>query len=162
HNRRLLRWAAHQSRRQNVRSSDLHARPRIMRTVNPGEEVPMRASLRYAILALLAAASLPSTIGCSRGDAAGAAILELPLLITASDGTIFRLSNATFELTAPDGTIQTIDGNVDQPSVTATLTPATYSVRLRPGWVLQRSTDGGVTFADVSAILGSQNPQVVD
>jgi hypothetical protein len=106
--------------------------------------------------------SLPLVTGCSPPKPNGAtSSVEIPLIQTGSDGAVYRLSAAVFEVTAPDNTVQQLDGNVDQPSLVLQLVPGNYSVHLLPGWTLQRSTDQ-TTFTPVEAILGSQNPQVID
>jgi hypothetical protein len=97
--------------------------------------------------------------GCMTEELASSSI-DIPLVLTASDGAQYRLRDASFEIAAGDGTSQVIDGDVDQPSVVVDLNPGSYSVRLLVGWTLERTTDG-TTFETVDAILGNQNPQVV-
>lgn len=83
--------------------------------------------------------------------------LQVPLTSTSGDGTIYRLSSATFDITSPSG-LTVIDGNPALPSITVELAPGLASIALRPDWVLTRSTDGGSTFQQVSALLGTSNP----
>lgn len=113
--------------------------------------------LSSALAVGLAAASLTGCADSSSEPQAAEGTLELPLVATTGDGTIYRLSSATFEVTGPAGTTL-LDANAAVPAVTATLPPGLTSVLLRPSWVLTRSTDGGSTFTAVDALLGTANP----
>jgi hypothetical protein len=115
----------------------------------------MRAS---SMLTFAIALSTPLAAACVAAPDDTSA-LTIPLVQNGGDGNVYRLS-ASFELTAPDGTVTVLDGNVDAPSLTLALAPATYTVHLADGWTLSRSTDG-TTFTPVTALLGSQNPQAV-
>lgn len=118
---------------------------------------PARLSAVFATALALAAASLAGCVDSSSELPADQGTLELPLVATTGDGTVYRLSSATFEITGPAGTTL-LDANAAVPAVTASLPPGLTSVLLRPSWVLTRSTDGGSTFAPVDALLGTANP----
>jgi hypothetical protein len=115
----------------------------------------MRPSI--AIAGLFALATL--AIGCAAEELDGST-LEIPLVQTASDGALYRLRDASFEIVAPDATSVVVDGDVDQASVVLALSPGRYTVRLLTGWTLERTTDG-TTFEPLDAILGNQNPQTI-
>jgi hypothetical protein len=117
----------------------------------------MRSSVAVPRLLAIAASALLAT-ACVAEEPGSS--IEIPLVQNASDGALYRLSNASFEVVGPDGTAQVVDGNVDAPSVTLELNPGRYTVRLVPGWTLERSLDG-TTFEPLEAILGNQNPQTV-
>jgi len=113
------------------------------------------------VSALAAVAALSLTTGCVEEQPVEGSSLEIPLVQTGADGTVFRLSQATFEIIFPDMTTQQVSGDVNQPSITIPLAPGHYGVRLVDGWTLERSTDGGMSFASVQAVMGNQNPQPV-
>jgi len=119
----------------------------------------MRQSLLLASVLVLAS-SLSLAAGCVSDDTDETASLQIPLVQPAADGGVFRLRDATFEVGAPDGTIQSFDGDVEAGSILVPLAPARYSVRLLAGWTLEHSTDG-TTFTPVQAIIGNQNPQFI-
>jgi hypothetical protein len=108
--------------------------------------------------------SLVSTLAiaasaCAVDDAEPTASIAIPLVQAVGDD-IYRLANATFEVTGPDAAVQTIDGNVDAASVTIPVAPGGYTVRLLPGWTLEQLADDG-TATTLEALLGNQNPQAV-
>ena len=74
-----------------------------------------------------------------------------------SNGKVYRLS-ATFEVTSPDGVVHRVDGTGNDPSVTVQVPPGINQIKVLDGWILSRSTDGGMTFAPVSATLATENP----
>ena len=108
-------------------------------------------------LSLAAATGLAGCAASSSELPADQGTLELPLTSSTGDGTIYRLSSATFELNGPAGTT-ILDGNAAVPSISVELPPGLTSVLLRPSWVLTRSTDGGSSFTQVDALLGTANP----
>jgi hypothetical protein len=109
---------------------------------------------------LFALASSIAAAGCAVDGADDGASLEIPLVQSGADGAVYRLRDASFEVTAPGGAVEVIDGDVDVASVSLPVTPGTYSIRLVAGWVLERSVDG-TSFESLDAVLGAQNPQVV-
>jgi hypothetical protein len=120
----------------------------------------MQSRLPPYVLLTVALSFAAALAGCADSSSelpADQGTLELPLTSTTGDGTVYRLSSATFEITGPAGT-QVVDGNAAVPSVSVELPPGLTSVLLRPSWVLTRSTDGGSTFAQVDALLGTANP----
>lgn len=122
----------------------------------------MQSRFRFPSFVVLALAFATAAAGCatSSEDAPGQqGELAIPLTSTTPDGTIYRLANATFEITGPAG-LTLLDGNPAIPSVTIELPPGLISVFLRPSWTLTRSTDGGSTFSAVNAVLGTANPLV--
>ena len=116
--------------------------------------------LPWLVAAALAAA-LPLAQGCATdragdpGSTGPTGEMVLALEQPGPHGEIYQLANASFEISTATGTF-TVDGNGPQLSVP--LPPGTVSVFLDPGWTLGKSTDGGVTFQPVSALLGSFNP----
>lgn len=114
--------------------------------------------LASVMVALLGVSHLA---GCAQsadgaGDTAGETAVTIPLTQSAANA-LYHLT-ATFEITSADGTVQTVDGGSGDSAVTVNLTAGTHSVRVDDGWTLERSTDGGATFAQVPAFLGSANP----
>jgi hypothetical protein len=83
----------------------------------------------------------------------------IPLQQTGADGALYHLS-AQFQVDGPAGT-QTIDATGFESSVTLTLPPGINTVTLLDGWTLEKSGDGGATYAPVSALLGTLNPFAV-
>ncbi len=69
----------------------------------------------------------------------------------------YRLT-ANFQITEPDGTVLRVDGTGDVPSVTVQVAPGINQIEVLDGWTLSRSTDGGMTFTPVSAVLATENP----
>lgn len=108
------------------------------------------------------AAALPLAQGCltqgpgaSTGEDGPTGELVISLTQPGPHGEIYQLSNAFFDITNAQGTL-TLNGNGPQLSVP--LAPGVASIFLRDGWTLGKSTDGGVTFTPVSALLGTFNP----
>lgn len=122
-----------------------------------------RARLSWIAAAAFAAA-LPLVQGCAMDPATGGATMEEPtgeLVISLTQpgphGEIYQLTNATFDINVlSTQTTLTVSG--DGPQLTASLPPGLAVIFLRDGWTLEKSTDGGVTFQPVSALLGSINP----
>lgn len=108
--------------------------------------------------------SLVSTLAiaasaCAVDDAEPTASIAIPLVQSVGDD-IYRLRDASFEITGPDTTVQTLDGDVDAASVTLPVAPGPYTIRLLPGWTLEQLADDG-SATPLEALLGNQNPQAV-
>jgi hypothetical protein len=109
-----------------------------------------------AILSTFALASC-LVAGCTDAPLdANATAISLPLIQPGPSGTVYRLS-ASFDITAPDGSVRHLDATGDDPSVVVTVTPGINTIRLLDGWTLSRSSDG-VTFTPAPAVLASLNP----
>jgi len=97
--------------------------------------------------------------GCATDNAgdpsqAGApTAIQVPLL-RQSGTNIYRL-NATFQVTQPDGSVITVDGTGDASVVTIQVSPGVDKIEILDGWTIERSTDGGQTFAPAKASLAS-------
>jgi hypothetical protein len=119
----------------------------------------MRSSVLY--LALSIAAVTPWAPGCATasGPESELGTVVIPLQQTGADGALYHLS-AQFQVDGPAGT-QTIDATGFEPSVTLTLPPGINNVTLLDGWTLEKSGDGGASYAPVSAVLGTLNPFVL-
>lgn len=117
------------------------------------------ARLSWIAAAVLVAA-VPLAPGCATDPATEEPTGELNLSLTqpGPHGEIYQLTNATFDISNAQGTT-TVDGS--GPLLSVSLPPGVASVFLRDGWTLEKSTDGGVTFQPVSALLGSLNPSPV-
>jgi hypothetical protein len=74
-------------------------------------------------------------------------------------GELFQLVGAEFEITDATGGLTFVDSFNDVPSVSASVPPGIATIDLLDGWSLLKSTDGGVTFQPVPALLGTLNPQ---
>jgi hypothetical protein len=74
-------------------------------------------------------------------------------------GELYRLTNAEFEINDATGGLSFVDGSGTAPSVAASVPPGIATIALLDGWSLLKSTDGGVSFQPVSALLGTLNPQ---
>ncbi len=112
------------------------------------------------VVALMAAAA-PALIACSveHGDAREAAgSLNLNLSGTGSSGSKYRLRNATFTVAGPKAATLSSETNVDSPVIKQELPAGNFLITLKTGWTLEKSTDGGMTFANVKAVLTSANP----
>jgi hypothetical protein len=114
---------------------------------------------RWMTVVMVAAlAGLPALAGCSvdateEADATGSVSMALR---SVTNGTEYRLSNASFQI---DGLVSTTLASSDMAGETvlsAVLPVGGYTSTLANGWVLQRN-DGG-TFVNVQATLVSQNP----
>ncbi len=118
---------------------------------------------RSWIAAAVLAAALPLAQGCAApgagdpgsGEQEPTGELVISLTQPGPHGEIYQLSNATFDISNAQGTFS-IDGSGPQLSVP--MPPGVASIFLRDGWTLGKSTDGGVTFQPVSALLGTFNP----
>jgi hypothetical protein len=113
-------------------------------------------SVLFSTLAL-AAAALGG--GCtepaaSHGPAESAITIPLTQQFA---GKPYHLA-ANFQITGPDGTVQRVDATGNDPSVTVQVTPGVNEILLLDGWTLTVSTDNGMTFTPVSAVLASMNP----
>lgn len=119
-------------------------------------------SIATSLSAALVLAAAVAVLGAGCADSASQpqgerGTVQVPLTTTTGDGTIYRLSSATFDINGPSG-VTVVDGNPAVPSITVQLPPGLASINLRPNWVLTRSTDGGSSFQQVSALLGTANP----
>lgn len=120
----------------------------------------MRGTLSFVAACAAAAcfagcATEPST----PADDANTGQLVLALTQPGPSGEIYHLNNATFEVTRPDdGSFVFVDGSGFNGPAVVNLPPGLANVTLFPGWTLERSVDGGLTFQPVSALLGSPNP----
>jgi hypothetical protein len=143
--------------------------------MTPNESIPSsgrslraaRTAARRIPTSLLAAALLaaPLAAGCATDAPAQeepTGQLVFPLLQAGPDGALYQLRSATFDITSSTtGAVTTVDGSGNQAEVDVSLAPGLYSVFLRPGWQLEKSTDGGSTFLPVGALLGSFNPDTL-
>jgi hypothetical protein len=117
------------------------------------------ARLSWVAAAVLAA-TLPLIPGCAtQGDPGSdpepTGEMVLSLTQAGPHGEIYQLSNANFDISNAQGAF-TING--DGPQLSVPMQPGVASVFLHPGWTLGKSTDGGLTFQPVSALLGTFNP----
>lgn len=106
---------------------------------------------------VLVTAALGGGCTTSPGDPAMADSGVTIPLVQRVNNVLYRIL-ANFEITEPDGTVLPVDGTADVPSVTVRVPPGINVVRLLDGWTVSRSTDGGMTFSPVSAVLASVNP----
>ena len=117
---------------------------------------------RSWIAAAALAAALPLAQGCATTPGGGAAAegptgeLVISLTQPGPHGEIYHLANAFFEVVhTDDGATFFVDGSGFGAQATVSLPPGIVDVTLLDGWSLEKSTDGGVTFQPVSALLGS-------
>ncbi|HET7502374.1 MAG TPA: hypothetical protein VFK02_15250 [Kofleriaceae bacterium] len=111
--------------------------------------------------ALVAMAGLA---GCATGtdDDTEQGQIVVPLLQPGPHGELFHLANATFDIVGnSNGVVTTLDAGGFESAATVELPPGLYTITLRDGWSLERSTDGGAIFEEVSALLGTPNPTVL-
>ena len=119
-----------------------------------------RARLPWWVAVL--AAAVPLVQGCATDPATEdepSGELVISLTQPGPHGDLYKLANATFDISLAAGKAITVDGN--DPTLIVTLPPGLASVALRDGWSLQKSVDGGKTFQSVPALLGSPNPSSV-
>jgi hypothetical protein len=119
----------------------------------------MPIAIAAALVSAVTLAAGCATASPPNNDPATGQIV-LPLVEPGPGGELFRLANASFDITDATGTSITVSGGDTMSAVTASVTPGVASVLLRDDWTLERSTDGGVTFQPMSALLGSVNPAV--
>lgn len=123
-----------------------------------------RVPLSLAVTAVLAAAA---ALGCATGPSdkpvdPNAGQLVMALTQTGPHGEIFRLNHAVFEIIHTDnGSTEFFDATPFDGAATVNLAPGIVTVELLDGWALEKSTDGGLTFQPVSALLGSPNPNTI-
>jgi hypothetical protein len=130
----------------------------------PNESIHRAGRIPMSLVAAaLFAISAPLAAGCTtdtQEEPTGQ--LVFPLLQPGPEGALYRLNNAIFDITSTTTRVTTtVDGSGAQSEVAVSLAPGLYSVLLRDGWELDKSTDGGNTFAPVGALLGSFNPDVL-
>jgi hypothetical protein len=120
---------------------------------------------RSWIAAAVLAAALPLAQGCAMDRAGDPGTGDEPtgeMVISLTQpgphGEIYQLANADFDISSAQGTF-TVNG--DGAQLVVPMPPGVASIFLRPGWTLGKSTDGGVTFQPVSALLGTFNPAAV-
>jgi len=120
----------------------------------------MMQALRWLCLGLSIAGLLACGAERPDGDQEGPlGRVRVALTSTGPDGATYRLRSGVLDVTgAASATINTED------DLTATirsvdLPAGAYQVQLQPGWSLERSGDGGMTFATIGATLLSANPQ---
>jgi len=117
----------------------------------------MKKSIWSGVVLALALASMP-LMGCSveaadAGEEQSTGSVSMALS-SVTNGTEYRLTNATFEI---DGAVSTVLGSDDSQAVISAVLPVGgYTAFLQSGWMLQRN-DGGV-FVNVAASLVSPNP----
>ncbi|HEY6177445.1 MAG TPA: hypothetical protein VIX73_23470 [Kofleriaceae bacterium] len=120
-------------------------------------------SRSLSFVAAVALAAAPLAAGCAEATPAlETGDLLVQLTQPGPHGEIYHLGNATFDIVnLESGTTTTVDGGGVDAQVNVSLPPGLANVTLRDGWTLEKSTDGGATFAPVSALLGSPNPNVI-
>ncbi|HEX3477309.1 MAG TPA: hypothetical protein VHT91_19940 [Kofleriaceae bacterium] len=124
---------------------------------------PVRATraLRSWIAAAVVAAALPLAQGCATDHATAppegpTGELVIALTQPGPHGEIYHLANATFEIVHTDDGVTTfVDGSGFDGPATVSLPPGIVDVTLLDGWSLEKSTDGGISFQRVDALLGS-------
>ncbi len=123
---------------------------------------------RSWIAAAVLAAALPLAQGCATDPGGGAPAegptgeLVIALTQPGPHGEIYHLANAVFEIDHTETRVTTfVDGSGFDAQATASLPPGVVNITLLDGWSLEKSTDGGVTFQPVSALLGSPNPNAL-
>src|SRR5262245_88181 len=109
------------------------------------------AAASSMVVALAFAASL--TQGCATAatshDDEMTGELVVQLVQPGPRGQIFHLANATFDITAADGSTTTVDGSSSDAQINVSLPPGIATIFLRDGWTLEQSDDGGATFKPV-------------
>jgi hypothetical protein len=92
-------------------------------------------------------------------DESGTGSVRLDLQGTASNGTVYRLSNATFTINTTPPTIVSSDGaNAAATTIVQQLPAGSYNITLEPGWVLDRMN--GATSTAVVATLANSAVQM--
>lgn len=135
-------------------------------SMTESNHVRAHSTRRSWIAAAVLAAALPLAQGCATdpGATAQGPTGELVISLTqpGPHGEIYHLANAVFEIVhTDDGTTTFVDGSGFDAQATVSLPPGIANVTLLDGWSLEKSTDGGVTFQRVSALLGSPNPNAL-
>lgn len=113
-------------------------------------------SVLFSAVALATAALGAGCVASPGATAPEESGVAIPL-VKQSNGNQYRLT-AHFEITEPDGMVVPVDATADVPSVTVRVPPGINVIDLLDGWTLARSTDGGMTFSPVDAVLATFNP----
>lgn len=123
---------------------------------------------RSWIAAAVLAAALPVVQACATDPGAGSGPqgptgeLVISLTQPGPHGELYHLANAVFQIVhTDDGTTIFVDGSGSDAQATVSLPAGIANITLLEGWSLEKSTDGGVTFQPVPALLGSPNPNGV-
>jgi hypothetical protein len=118
----------------------------------------MRIATVVSSSIILAAAALSGA--CTEPPAAaelpGQATITFPL-VQQSGGNFYRL-DAFFQVNSPDGQFHFVGGFGDDPDATVSVAAGLNRIEIQDFWTLSRSTDGGITFSPVPAVLISPNP----
>jgi hypothetical protein len=108
-------------------------------------------------------------LGCSEGsnssrDASDTTGISLALTTLGSNGTQYRLMPASFSIQQGGSTNPplVVDASGDVSTVTVPVDPGTYSIKLQPGWQLNRVTSGSNTLTPVPATLTSPEEQTTN
>jgi hypothetical protein len=100
----------------------------------------------------LATASCGTSSGAHE-DSSGS--LRMPLTAVSASGRLYRLRNATFDITGTQSTSLSSETDPAAQDLVANLPTGSYSIQLRDGWRMERQSDGG--FANVAAALTSSS-----
>jgi hypothetical protein len=137
-------------------------------SMTESNHVRAHCTRRSWIAAAVLAAALPVVQACATDPGAGSGPqgptgeLVISLTQPGPHGEIYHLANAVFRIIHnDDGATIFVDGSGLDAQATVSLPPGIVNITLLDGWSLEKSTDGGVTFQPVSALLGSPNPNGV-
>ncbi|HVJ21294.1 MAG TPA: putative metal-binding motif-containing protein [Polyangiaceae bacterium] len=121
-----------------------------------------RAAFGFCFAWALAIGSSAFTLqGCSNDPAEQSqtkGTIELALSGTSSSGVLYRLRDAQINISGAALAGVASEDDPDRTEVSLELPAGGYLADLLDGWRLERSFDGGATFADVRALLISTDP----
>lgn len=106
-------------------------------------------------------AALAIAGGCVSNADHATSTIDIPLQQTGSDGNLYHL-NGAFTIVAGDGSTIHVPAGSNTPEVVVPrVPPGIASISVDPGWSLLVSSDGGMTYTNVDAIISSPNPTVI-
>jgi hypothetical protein len=120
----------------------------------------MKSSIRSLLLgAVLTSAAGAFSAGCSGADSGSesqSGVLSMPLVVTASSGSVFRLRDADFAIAGAQTATGSSETDPNATELTFELKQGGYTIKLKSGWHMEKEVNG--VFEPVKAVLTSSNP----
>jgi hypothetical protein len=110
---------------------------------------------RMLFLGLLGVPLATTSCGTSAVHQDVGGSLRMPLTAVSASGRLYRLRNATFDITGTQSSSISSETDPGAQDLVATLPKGSYSIQLRDGWSMERQSDAG--FLAVDATLTSSS-----
>ncbi len=107
------------------------------------------------LLGFLGVPAATSSCGTSSAHEDVGGLLQMPLTAVSASGRLYRLRNATFDITGAQSTSLSSETNPAAQDLVTNLPPGSYSIQLRAGWRMERQSDAGFLAVD-AALTSSQ------